>query len=177
MKAASFYVLSLILASSFAVRQLNGWRISEDYVIKFSGSGVEGTFRKLSGVIQFDPEDLKRSRFDVTVDVNTISTGNKTKDRHARGKSWLDAERYPMIRFTSSYIARREEGYVVMGTLELHGVKKEVNMPFTFSKNGYNGIFEGTLTVDRQEFGIEGPFLGFMVGDEFDITLKVPVAQ
>ena len=44
-----------------------------------------------------------------------------------------------------------------------------------FSRSGNTAMFEGTFTVNRKDFDITGPFFGFVVGDEFEVTLKVPV--
>ncbi|MCG8388639.1 MAG: YceI family protein [Cytophagales bacterium] len=176
MKTTFLFVLALMSVPFFWSQQ-SQWRVEDDYVVKFSGTGAEGTFRNLSGSIVFDPADLGSSKFDVAVDANTISTGNKTKDKHARGDSWFDTDNYPKIRFVSSNITRSKTGYQVTGTLELHGVQKEVEIPFTFDPQGGSGVFEGSFTVDRKEYEINGPFFGFMVGDEFEIMLKVPVRQ
>ena len=151
------------------------WGITDDYEVRFSGSGAEGTFRGLTGTLAFDPEAPEQARFDVAVDARTIDTGNKTKDKHARGESWFDVEQYPEIKYRSSHIESTDDGYRTTGLLTLHGVKKEVSFPFTFTPQGEGAVFEGGFTVDRQEFGIKGPFFGFVVGDEFTVTLRVPV--
>lgn len=153
------------------------WAITDNYEVRFSGSGAEGTFRGLTGDIRFDPEALEQARFEVAVDARTIDTGNRTKNKHARGSSWFDVEQYPEIRFRSSRIERTDAGYRAVGTLTLHGVAKEISFPFTFRSSGETGVFAGTLVVDRQEFGIKGPFLGFVVGDEFEVSLRVPVRK
>lgn len=169
------FTLLMILPFSFAFVWWNIWSISNDYVIRFSGTGAEGTFRGLSGTIVFDPNALQEAKFDVSVDASTIETGNNTKNKHARGDNWFDVKQYPEIRFRSSQISRVGDKYQMTGTLTLHGVEKEITFPFTFSENNNSGVFEGSFTVDREEFGIEGPFISFMVGDDFEVNLKVPV--
>ena len=154
------------------------WKILEDYTIEFSGTGAEGTFHGLEGTIEFDSQDLANSRFDVSVDPASIATGNKTKDKHARGKSWFNVERYIKIKFVSNTITSLEEGYVADGILTLHGVPRETQIAFTFTENAQGkAIFKGTLMVNRQDFEIEGPFISFMVGDEFVVNLVVPVKK
>ena len=153
------------------------WNIADDYEVRFSGSGAEGTFRGLTGTIVFDPEAPEQARFDVAVDARTIDTGNNTKDKHARGDSWFDVEQYPEIKYSSSRIEPTDDGYRTTGTLTLHGVEKEISFPFTFDRSGSTGVFEGTMVVDRHDFGIKGPLLGFVVGDEFEISLRVPVEK
>ena len=148
------------------------YTIGPDYAIRFDTRGAEGTFGGLTGAVVFDADDLPASRFDVTVDARTIATGNATKDKHARGDAWFDVERYPDIGFESAAFAKTADGYAVTGTLDLHGVRREVTIPFTFEDD----VFEGALTVDRGDYGVDGPFpFGGTVGREVAIVLRVPV--
>jgi len=165
------------LLIAFFPATLSEWKITDEYEVRFSGSGAEGTFQGLSGTIIFDSSAPEEAKFDVSIDARTIETGNKTKNKHARGDSWFDVEQYPEISFRSSQVKPSGDGYQIIGVLTLHGVEKEISFPFTFSQNGRSGLFEGSFTVDREEFGIEGPFFGFVVGDEFEVSLKVPVKK
>ena len=166
---AAALVASLALPAFTA---FESYTIADDYAIRFDTRGAEGTFTGLTGTVVFDEDDLAGARFDVTVDATTISTGNATKDKHARGDNWFDVERYPKIGFTSTAFAKTTNGYTVTGQLEMRGVKREVTIPFTFEHQ----VFEGALTVEREDYGIDGPFLiGGTVGDEVAITLRVPV--
>ncbi|MEL7423299.1 MAG: YceI family protein [Bacteroidota bacterium] len=176
-KMAQYTGLFLIAFSAFAFTPFyfSTWNIADDYNIRFSGRGAEGTFSGLQGTINFDAANLANAHMDVSVDVKTISTGNNTKNKHARGDSWFDAERYPKITFRSEQFRKKGQAYEVVGDLTLHGTTKEVTIPFTFTKNTNGGLFVGTFTVDRQEYGIEGPLLAFTVGDDFEIKLRVPV--
>ncbi|MGB3779316.1 MAG: YceI family protein [Tunicatimonas sp.] len=167
----------LVLLLSFGFAPESEWNISEDYAVRFSGSGADGTFQGLTGTIVFDPTAPEQGRFEVALDARTIDTGNKTKDKHARGDSWFDVEQYPEIRFRSSQIESSGDSYRMTGVLTLHGVEKEITFPFTFTQQGDSGTFNGTFTVDREEFGIEGPFFAFTVGDDFEVNLNVPVTR
>ncbi len=153
------------------------WEIGQDYEIAFSGKKAEGTLSGLEGTIRFDPKDLGDAGFDVSVSVATINTGNNTKDKHARSENWFYAKAHPRIHFTSDRIEKTSNGYLAVGELDLRGVKKEVRLPFTFSDRGSTGVFEGELQVNRKDFGIMGNFMEFLVGDDFLVTLVVPVLR
>lgn len=171
------FVPLLLIASAFGMLSAS-WNISPDYAIRFSGSKAEGTFWGLRGIITYDPAAPAQTAIDVSVDAATIKTGNSLKDKHARGESWFDVQKYPTIRFTSSSVARRGDTYVAAGCLTLHGVTKTVVIPFTFTQPAAGqGLFTGQFTLNRHDYGIEGNFLGFSVGDEFVVELRVPVAR
>ena len=153
------------------------WNIAEGYEIQFLTRGAEGSFSNLAGNIRFDEDNLSDANFDVTVEVETINTGNKKKDGHALGKKWLDAISFPKISFVSSSIEKNGKGFLVTGTLDLRGIKKEITFPFQFTKEENRGLFEGNLTINRADYNIDGPMMAFMVGSEVTVKLKVPVKQ
>lgn len=168
-------LLAIILTSfsfiAFTSIVVTSYEITEDYSIKFDGRGAAGTFSGLKGEIAFDANNLEASSMNVKVDATTINTGNTTQDKHARSEKWFDVENYPNITFKSEKFEKTTEGYNVTGMFEIHGYKKSETIPFTFKDN----IFAGKLTINRQEYGIEGPFFAFTVSDEFEVDLRVPV--
>lgn len=168
MRLAVLLSLSLLLSIVWAT----DYQAADDFSIQFATTKAEGNFKGLEGTIRFTPEDLTSSSFNVWVDASTINTGNKTKDKHARGEKWLDVENHPRISFVSSSFQQTGDGYLVEGTLSIRGVEKQLSIPFSFEDN----VFQGTTSVQREDFGIEGPFLfGGLVGDEIAVRLRVPV--
>ncbi len=128
---------------------------------------VEGTFKGMKGTIDFRSEDLTNSSFNVCVDAATVNTGNSTRDKHLRNEKHFEVEKYPTICFVSSSITQSNSGYTTKGKLTMHGVTKEVEIPFTYA----NQQFLGTITVDRLDYGI-GPKRGFMMGRTVDLEIK-----
>ncbi len=61
--------------------------------------------------------------------------------------------------------------------LELHGVKKQIQIPFNYSELANKANFAGSFKVNRKDYGINGNMMGFLVGDDFDVTLNVPVTK
>lgn len=158
----------IVLASAFTIAAQD-YKISDGYSVKFSASGASGIFKTLKGDISFDEKNLAASKFNVSIDVASINTGNGLKNTHAKGDKWLDAKKFPVIKFTSKEITKAGNGYNAKGELEMHGVKKDINIPFTFAKNTFAGNFE----VNRNDFGIGTP--GGKVDDVIKLELVVPV--
>ena len=141
----------LIFASAFTFIQSQDWKVAEGYSIKFDGGDPSGEFTGLKGTIQFDEKNVAASKFDMTIDVASINTGNGMKNTHAKGEPWFNAEKYPTIGFVSSAISKTSAGYEAKGTLDMHGVKKEITIPFTF----VNNTFAGNIEVNRLDFGLD----------------------
>jgi polyisoprenoid-binding protein YceI len=170
-----FYVMGaivMIAVSAFTAFQTTSWKIADNYSVKFDGGDPSGEFKGMKGTINFDPNNLASSKFDVSIDVATINTGNGMKNTHAVSDKWLDAAKYPVIRFTSKTITKTATGYVADGTLDMHGVQKEISLPFTF----VNNVFTGGFQVNRMDYNINTaePTHG---GSMFKVDITVPVTK
>lgn len=177
MKKAIYPILAIVLlfTSAFAFVTAQNWDINPGYAVKFSGKYADGIFKTLKGTIIFDEQKLASSKLDVTIDVVSINTGSGLKNKHAKSAKWFDVEKYPVIHFVSSSVSKTGNGYQANGELEMHGVKKPLSIPFTFSKNGGTGTFNGKFKVNRSDFGISEA-----KGNESDFTtieVTVPVTS
>ncbi|ATL48673.1 polyisoprenoid-binding protein [Chitinophaga caeni] len=172
MKKLSFILAILLLSGvMFAYTFTTEWKIAPKYSIAFDGGEVSGIFRTFSGKIFFDGNDLAGSRFDVTIDVNSINTGNGLQNRHAKEDDWFDAAKFPAITFVSKKIAKTGNTFQVTGDLTMHGIKKEISFPFSFQGQKFSGKF----SVNRNDFKIGKP--GGEVDDVISITVNVPVVK
>jgi polyisoprenoid-binding protein YceI len=167
-----FAAVALLAASAFTVIKSQDWKISDSYSIKFDGGDPSGEFKGLKGTVSFDPNNLASSKFDATIDMTSINTGNGMKNTHAKSDKWFDAEKYPTIKFTSTSITKTASGYAATGTLDMHGVQKPVTIPFTFDNNEFKGSFE----VSRMDFNINTaePNHG---SQKFKVDIDVPVTK
>jgi polyisoprenoid-binding protein YceI len=162
--------ITIIVLSAFTTFKSIDWKISDSYSVKFDGGDPSGEFKGLKGTISFDPKDLASSKFTTSIDVATINTGNGMKNTHAKSEKWFDAEKYPTINFTSNAISKTAAGYQATGILNMHGVQKEITIPFTFNNN----VFEGAFEVNRIDYNINTaePDHG---SAKFKVSISVPV--
>ncbi|MFK7980699.1 MAG: YceI family protein [Saprospiraceae bacterium] len=167
-------IAAIVLFSAFTIQNSMSWQIAEGYSIKFAGTDAEGIFKTMTGDLQFDENNLEASKFSTSIDVASINTGNGMKNKHAVSKKWFDAKNYPAITFNSNQFSKTDTGYEVTGTLEIHGTKKEISIPFTFSDNTFNGEF----SVNRMDFGV-GTMKGMSkkVSNEIKLEISVPVTK
>ncbi|MBS1661925.1 MAG: YceI family protein [Bacteroidetes bacterium] len=167
---------AIILAgSAFTAITVPSWTIADGYSISFSSDDASGIFKGFKGSIAFDEQNPAASKFDVTIDVTTINTGNGLQNKHAKSDEWFDVAKYPQIHFTSKQISKTAAGYQVTGDLEIHGVKKETSIPFTFKKTGTGGVFAGTFTINRNDFHVGKP--GGDVAEQIKLNVSVPVTK
>jgi polyisoprenoid-binding protein YceI len=167
-------LLGLTAVFAFSVLAQN-WTITDKYKISFSSNDVGGIFKTFNGSIAFDEANPAASKFDVTIDVNSINTGNGLQNKHAKGEEWFDATKYPAIKYTSTKIVKAGNGYQVTGNLQIKGVTKEYTIPFTFKKAGAGATFNGSFTINRSDFKIGKP--GGDVAEQIKIDVAVPVTK
>ncbi len=128
---------------------------------------VKGSFGGMKGEINFDRENLSDASFNVCIDANSINTGITKRDEHLRKEDFFDVEKYPTICFTSTNIINSKMGYTARGNLTLHGVTKEVTIPFTIK----GSTFVGNIEILRKDFGVGANYGGFTVGK----TVKIEI--
>jgi polyisoprenoid-binding protein YceI len=163
----------ILAGSAFTFITAQNWQIADGYNIAFSNDEAGGIFKDFKGSIAFDEANPATAKFDVTVDVASINTGNGLQNKHAKSDEWFDAAKYPTIHFVSTKVAKTGAGYQITGNLQIHGVTKAVNIPFTFKRAGATGTFAGSFTINRSDYGIGKP--GGEVPEPVKLDISVPV--
>lgn len=95
-------------------------------------SKVSGEFLKFKTDVKWDQEDPSQSSISGVIDVSSIDTGNKKRDKHLRSGDFFNAKDFPNITFESSSISAvegEENEYLVQGQLTVKDVTKDVEFP------------------------------------------------
>ena len=151
-------------------------------------TNVRGGFSGVQGTVVYDPDDLNASSVDVTIDKNSLSTGDATRDTHVKSADFLDVEKYPTITFKSKKITKDGDGLKVTGDLTIHGVTKEVVLnvegPTEEQKDPWGNIRVGasaTTKIKRSDFGLTWNAAletgGIMLGDDIKLELDVSLIK
>jgi polyisoprenoid-binding protein YceI len=142
------------------------------FSLKNFGFKTGGSLNAPEGEIVFNPEDLTKSSFRVTLKAESIDTDNESRDEHLKEASYFDVKNYPLIRFVSSSVAEtgKKGSYQTLGTLTVKNKSKEITMPFTAEKNGSGWIFSGSFKLNRKDYDIGG---SSTLSDEVTVEIKV----
>jgi polyisoprenoid-binding protein YceI len=145
-------------------------------------STVPGRFNDFSGQIVYDDKDVSKSSVKVTIKAASVNTDNTARDNDLRSTNFLDVEKFPEITFQSKSVEKKGDGYVAHGTLTIHGVAKDVDLPFTLSgplatpRGKVMGADAG-LTINRMDYGVSWSRAldggGVMVSNDVKIELNV----
>ncbi len=196
-RSALSAVLALLLAATSAPAATTKYDIDAAHSnigvsIPVAGglSHVRGTVSEFTATIVHDDRDVTKSSVEATIKTASIDTGIERRDAHLRNPDFFDAEKYPEITFKSSRIEKKGKGFVAHGTFTMHGVSKEIALPFTINgvtkdeKTGKSTLgATARLALNRRDFGIaysnpNNPnFLGDMVEIELNLITRAASPQ
>ena len=135
-----------------------------------------------------DKPDLSHASATAEITVASVDTGNNSWDAKLRNPEWFDAAKYPKIRFDSTRVRQVGDRWEATGKLTMHGVTKEITLPFTFEGRvegaapAENVGIHATLKFDRRDYGMawagntEAKAVGNMVTVEITILARLAAA-
>jgi len=181
---AALILATSLLAPAFAAEEqylidTEGAHAFVQFRIKHLGySWLYGRFNEFGGTFTYDVTNPSESRVEVRIKTASIDSNHAERDKHLRGKDFLDVDKYPETTFRStSYKETGLNKATLTGDLTLHGVTKPVTIDVRKIGNGpdpwggYRRGFEGTTTLKLADFGIRknlGP-----ASREVELTLSV----
>lgn len=171
----------------------NEWRIDTAHsaagfsVRHMMVSTVRGQLGPISGVIEYDGQDVRSVKADVSIDVKELSTRNERRDNHLRTADFFDAESHPAITFKSKRVEPGPAGqFKLIGDLTIRGTTKEVALdvegptPPVKDQRGVRIGASAATQVDRLEYGLKWNNLieaGPVVGDAVKITIDLELTR
>ena len=124
-------------------------------------SQVKGKFMDFAITLNNDEKDVTKSSVSVVIKATSINTGIEGRDRHLRNADFFDVEKYPEITFKSERIEKKGKQFIAHGPLTMHGVTKQIALPFTVTgthKNPANNKFSvgysAKIVLNRRDYGI-----------------------
>lgn len=124
-------------------------------------SQVTGKFTDFTITLNNDENDITKSSVNVVIKATSIDTGIEGRDRHLRTADFFDVEKFPEITFKSERIEKKGKQFIAHGPLTMHGVTKEIALPFTTTgtfKNPTNNKisvgYSAKMVLNRRDFGI-----------------------
>ena len=151
---------------------------SINFRVKHLGySWLTGRFDDFSGTFTYDDAKPEASKVKVEINTESVNSNHAERDKHLRGKDFLDTANHPKAVFESTAVKMNGDKATIVGNLTLRGVTKEVEIaaePIGGGPDPWGGFrpgFVGTTRVPLKDFGINfdlGP-----ASEEVELTLNV----
>ena len=133
-----------------------------NFKIKHLGySWLHGRFNTFDGEFNYDAEKPNASQIMVNIDTTSLDSNHAERDKHLRGKDFLNVDKYPTATFKSTNITfNNDDSGKVTGDFTLHGVTTSIT--FEIDKigegqdpwGGYRVGFEGETSLKLSDYGI-----------------------
>lgn len=181
-RAASEAAVRAMEAKPFKV---DGEHSSIVFAIRHNNlNDVYGRFNAYSGEFFIDAANPGASSISLTVDADSVDTGNEGRDKHVRNPDFFSTKEFPNATFKSTAFTKTgDTTFDVAGEFELHGVKKPVTAMVEYRGQGKGGRqgeftvsgFVATLTIKRSEFGMTKYLQN--LGDNVTLTVSIQGVQ
>lgn len=149
------------------------------YEVSHVGLSLQhGLFTQVSGKVVLDNETRKGS-VDVAIDANSLTSHLAARDKHLKGTTFFNVEKYPTLTFKSNSLQfNGDKVEAINGELTLLGVSKPVTLKVTHFAHGKNPAGKEAYGVNaeaqikRSDFGMTAFLPG--IGDDvkLEITLE-----
>jgi len=139
-------------AKSFKVDTVHSTAI---FRVHHRGAGrFYGRFNDVTGLIEYTPGSKHGLLLNISIDINSVDTGNEQLDNHLKSMDFFNAVEFPAMTFKSDEATLIKPGfYQVKGIISMHGVSHP-------------------LTIELEETGLASGRRGELVGFETVFTLK-----
>jgi len=132
---------------------------------------ARGTFTIRDGTVDIAAEPAA-SATTATIDAASFTTDKPKRDAHVVSKQFLDAARYPTIRFDSAAVVRAGDAWEVRGDLTVRGETSPVTLTVGRAAATLDGCrFTATGRVDRYATPVRAgrPFITRYLNVELDV--------
>lgn len=145
-------------------------------------SQVRGKFTDFNITLNHDEKDITKSSVSVVIKATSVDTGIERRDNHLRTPDFFDVEKFPEITFKSERIEKKAKQFIAHGPLTMHGVTKQIALPFTvngtFKNPGNNKMsvgYSAKMVLNRRDFGINysRPDSPTFVGDNITVEIEL----
>ena len=151
--------------------------------VRMGIANIYGRFNDFEGTLELDGDDFEDASFALSINVQSIDSGEDRRDAHLRSPDFLNAAQIRELSFESETITKTSEGHFeVGGRLTLHGVTNQVTAVVEIVGQGKDPRsgkrllgFDGTFTFKRSDFDMN--FMPGMISDEVLVHMAVQVVS
>jgi polyisoprenoid-binding protein YceI len=147
----NFLFLLLFTAVSLAASAQN----SVKFRIKNAGLTVPGYFSVFKPMVSWDKSNPSKSIFVGEVQVSSVNTNNKARDKHLKTADFFDVEKFPIMKFESTSVSAISASKIkITGKLTIKDVTKTVSFDTDISEMNGKTVFKSSLLINRLDYKV-----------------------
>ena len=123
---------------------------------KLKVSSVDGTFNVSGGKLEYAKVDQALLSTEIKIDVNSLETLDEDRNDHLKSEDFFNAKKFKFATFklSDSVIVPLNTVKNVEGTLDLHGVEKNIVLQLKLSQTELGLKANVKAVIDRNAFGL-----------------------
>ena len=153
--------VSTVQAADYKV-DVKGAHAFVQFKIKHLGySWLLGRFNTFDGDFSYDEKSPNNAKISIEIDTKSIDSNHAERDKHLKGKDFLNVSSFPKATFASSSIKFSDnENAIVTGEFTLKGVTKTISFPVVKIGEGqdpwggHRAGFSGITSLKLADYGI-----------------------
>jgi polyisoprenoid-binding protein YceI len=119
---------------------------------------VKGRFTRYEGTLDLSGAPA----IELTVDADSLETGNGRRDAHLRSPDFFDAEQHPNVRFVSERAVLEGDRLAARGHLHARGASIPLDIEATLRRCGRELEVEVVTVADHRRLGMTWNLLGML---------------
>jgi len=180
MKKLTLFLLTLIIIP--ALSKAADWKIiNEKSKIEFiatqNDSKITGQFKKFSGKINFDPTQLKTSKVEIEVDLNSVEASLSDAVSTLKTPEWFSVKIFPKAIFVADkFVKVSDKKFTADGKLTIRNKTVPTKIDFALEEySSKNAKAVGSITIKRSDFevGPKDPANAHGVKDDVAVSFVV----
>ena len=138
---------------------------------------ITGKYNDYTIDLDYVDKDFTKSVLSANIKAASIDTGIDGRDEHLRSPDFFDTETFPEITFRSKSIIKTDKGYKAIGDFTMHGVTKELEIPFVITGVDGENTFgiSARVSIDRTEYGVGNEFKHTSIENFISNTIDVEI--
>jgi polyisoprenoid-binding protein YceI len=152
----------------------------------FGLTKIRGRFTDVQGTLT-TTEDIEQSSVEVTIDMASVDSGDRTRDDHLRSADFFDVERYPRATFRSAAISATDGSGRLVGDLTIKDVTRPVDLTVEYLGRVTDPwgndrvVFSAAALINREDWGLTWNMLldagGWLVSKEIKLEIEVELIR
>ena len=152
----------------------------------FGLTKVRGRFLGVTGTIMV-ADDPAASTVDVTIDMATVSSGDRGRDDHLRSADFFDVEHHPTATFRSTHLDADGPRAALVGDLTIKDVTRPVRLDVEYLGHATDpwqnerAVFSARGRINREDWDLTWNMVleagGLLVSKEITLEIEVELVR
>ncbi len=147
---------------------------------------IRGRFTDVTGAVSI-ADDPAHSSVEVTIDMGSVASGDRSRDDHLRSADFFDVELHPRATYRSTAVRFQGTRGTVDGDLTIKGISRPVRLEVDYIGHATDpwanerAVFSASARINREDWGLTWNMLldtgGLLVSKEITLEIEVELVR